>query len=110
MIVMKKCLYSEILDKYFEDTEEGLAKLTTEEKEYHDKVEAEENKKKARADRAHEIEEAFKTASEAFEKYSELKSQFIKDYGSFHMTIKNPGKHFGFGDGIVEMMFDPFFR
>lgn len=50
---------------------------------------AEERKAKLqekRADRAKEIEAAYKDIINAQKKYSDLVDAFVKDYGSFHMT------------------------
>lgn len=48
----------------------------------------EEEKKKVRATRAKEVEDAYKTLIAAQQHYTELKNKFIEDYGSFHMSIK----------------------
>ena len=48
---------------------------------------AEEEKKKARAARAKEVEEAYKAVIAAQQHYAELKNKFIDDYGSFHMSL-----------------------
>lgn len=52
---------------------------------------AEERKKLAetRKERAKEIEEAYKAARAAEKHYLELRNAFVKDYGSFHMTVRN---------------------
>ena len=73
---MKKAFYSEILDKYSED-EKALAKA---EQEYLDKKAAADKLKSERADRAKEVEDAYKH-------YYELLHAFVKDYGSFHMSL-----------------------
>lgn len=52
------------------------------------KAEAEERVRVKKA-RAVEVEGAYKKAVEAERKYVELRNQFIKDYGSFHMTYSN---------------------
>ena len=85
--------YSEKLDKFYEsedeckhDEEIALEKERAEEKR---KSELAENRKA----RAKEVEEAYKTILDAQEKYDNLLTEFVKDYGSFHMTISEPHKH-----------------
>lgn len=81
--------YSEQLKKLFDTPEELLAA--------EDKVNAakrEEEEKKAqlktqRETRAKEVEDAFKTAAEAQKKANELLNAFLKDYGSYHTTLKD---------------------
>lgn len=73
---MKKLFYSEILRKYY-DTEEDCLKA---EEEYNEKHKAELVAKAEKTAKAKEVEEAYK-------KYIELRSAFIKKYGQFHMTL-----------------------
>lgn len=68
--------YSDTLKKLFE-TEEELKKA---EVEFEEKHALELKQKEERANRAKEVEEAYK-------KYLDLRSKFVKDYGSYHMTI-----------------------
>lgn len=75
---MKKFYYSEILKKYF-DTEEACLKA---EEEYNEKHKAELLAKEEKTAKAKEVEEAYK-------KYIELRSEFIKKYGAYHMTLTN---------------------
>jgi len=73
---MKKLFYSEILKKYYNTEEECLEA----EKEYNEKHKAELLAKEEKTAAAKEIEEAYK-------KYINLRSDFIKRYGSYHMTL-----------------------
>lgn len=81
--------YSEVLDKMF-DTAEALTEAeeakgkAEEEKKAKEKKLAEERKARAK-----EVEDALKAAHEAQNKYFELRDAFVKDYGSYHMTIKD---------------------
>ena len=79
--------YSETLNKVFENEKDCLKA----EKEHKEKVEAEEKHKKELADsrkiRAKEVEDAYKAVIDAQKHYHELKNQFVKDFGSFHMTF-----------------------
>lgn len=68
--------YSDTLKKLFE-TEEELKKA---EVEFTEKHALELKKKEERVTRAKEVEEAYK-------KYLDLRAKFVKDYGSYHMTI-----------------------
>lgn len=42
--------------------------------------------------RAKEVEEAYKRLKDARKAYSEKLSQFVEDFGSFHMTISEPNE------------------
>ena len=81
--------YSEQLNKLFDTSEELVAA--------EDKINAAkkaEEKKKAqlkaqRETRAKEVEDAFKVAHDDTKKAYELLNAFVKDYGSYHTSIKN---------------------
>ena len=83
---MKQIWYSDVLKKYFDDKAEC-------EKEYEEKHAAELKAKEERSAKAKEVEAAYK-------KYVELRNEFIKKYGSFHMTYDN---------GNFKSFFDYFF-
>lgn len=90
--------YSEKLNTMF-DTQEACAQAESE----HDKQVAEaEAKKKALADeratRAKAVEELYKQAVEAKQKYDKALQEFLKDYGSFHATFKSTDPFFGLLD------------
>jgi len=73
----------------------------------YDKAIAEEKIKKERLSterkaRASEVEEAYKAVLEASKHYREKLNAFVKDYGSFHMTLRT-------GDGNPFDLFDRFF-
>lgn len=80
------------------------------EKEYDDALEAEKKKKEELASnrkaRATEVEEAYKAISVAKKNYYKVLQNFIKDYGSFHMTL-NTGDDNPFDD--FEKIFDFWF-
>ena len=75
---MRKMFYSEDLKRYF-DTEEECLKA---EEEYKEKHALEIKKKEERIAEAKAVEEAYK-------KYLELRSEFIKKHGSYHMTLSD---------------------
>lgn len=79
--------YSEVLKKTFDSETECLDA----EKKHQLEVEEAEKKKaeitKVRKERAKEVESAFKAVKEAQKKYNKLLSNFVKDYGAFHMTL-----------------------
>lgn len=80
--------YSEQLNKLFDTAEELQA---AEEKVNAAKKAEEERKanlKAQREERAKTVEEAFKVASEAQKQANKLLSEFIKDYGSYHTSVK----------------------
>jgi len=92
--------FSEKLNKIFDSAE------ACEEAEVaHDKAIAEaEAKKKALADeratRAKEVEDLYKAAVEAKKAYNIALQDFLKDYGSFHFTMKDVDPFFGVFDWI----------
>lgn len=74
----------------------------------YDKLVAEEEARKKkltsdRAERAKEVEEAFKEASEANKKYVDLLNKFVTDYGSYHKTIS--GNSFNYSD-LIDRIFN----
>ena len=73
---MKKVFYSQDLKKYFDTEEECVAA----EEEFNKKTLAERQKKEERVADAKKVEEAYKN-------YLQLRSDFIKKYNSFHMTL-----------------------
>ena len=97
--------YSENTRKFY-DSEQECAQA---EIEYNKKLAAEKAKKEelssARRTRANEVEEAYKQAIDAQNKYRQLLSKFCKDYGKFHMTIKT-GEENPFD--MFYSFFDPF--
>lgn len=94
--------YSENTREFY-DSEQECAQA---EIEYNKKLAAEKAKKEelsnARKARANEIEEAYKAILEAKKHYNELLDAFVKDYGSFHMTLKT-------GDDNPFNLFESFF-
>lgn len=107
-------IYSEKLNKEFKTVDECVKA----EQEYEAKVAAEKAAKekaiaeaKARQEalvndrktRATEVEDAYKAVVEAQKVYREKLNAFVKDYGSFHMTLKT-------GDGNPFDLFHGFFE
>lgn len=80
--------FSEITKKVYDSTEE----LETAEKEVLDEQKAQEEKLAKRAERAKEVEAAYAKAAEEKEQADELLNEFLKDYNSFHMSIRSPIK------------------
>ena len=81
--------YSEELNRTF-DTEDECRDAETE---YLNKIaEAKKQKEALKAEkksRADEVSDSFKAYKEAEKKYIELRNQFIKDYGYYHMTYSD---------------------
>lgn len=99
-------IISEKTGKTYETVDECLA----DEKKF-DEATALEKKKKDelaanRKARATEVEEAYKKISEARKEYYKVLQAFIKDYGSFHMTL-NTGADNPFDD--FDRLFDFWF-
>ena len=100
---MKEMKYfSEVLNKTF-DTEKECLKAEQEAVAAKKKIELEEKaKKEARAARAAEVDQALKDARTADKKADELLRAFVKDYGSYHTTLKD-------SDAYIPSIFDLFF-
>ena len=77
--------YSETLDKIF-DTEENLVAA---ERESQRQLEAQRAEKEKRATAAKEVEELFNKANDAYKLANEKLEEFVKTYGSYHMTLKD---------------------
>ena len=82
--------YSETLNKVF-DTED---ELKTAEEEQEKKYAVQLKKKEERAERAKEVEKAYK-------EYRKLLNAFIKDYGYYHQTLRDDD-----GLSIFDIMFN----
>ena len=106
-------IYSEKTNKEYATVEECLAaeeefdKVVAEKQAAAEKALAEAKaKKKAlaaeRKDRAIEVENAYKAILDAQKVYHEKLDAFVRDYGSFHMTVKT-------GDGNPFDLFNGFF-
>lgn len=94
--------YSEITKSFYDS-----AKSCEEaEKEYNKALDEKKEKEKAlkakRKARAKELEDAYKAIKEAEKEYSKLRNQFIKDYGSYHMTFTDSDSD------LDSFLFDPF--
>lgn len=94
--------FSEITEKVYDSTEE----LETAEKEVLDEQKAQEEKLAKRAERAKEVEAAYAKAAEAKEQADELLNEFLKDYNSFHTTVKKPIKRINIFDDWFNSFFD----
>lgn len=81
--------FSEKTKRFYDDEKTCVAA----EAEFDEKLAKIEAEKKAlaeaRKERAKEVEDAYIASREAEKKYIELRNAFVKDYGSFHMTIRN---------------------
>lgn len=104
---MAKKYYSTLTGKLYDtekDFNEGekayLAEQEKIKKEKEEKVKKEKALSKEKSKRAAEIEQAYKDIINAQNKYSELRKQFIKDYGYFHMTFSStsPNEWLDFDD------------
>ena len=94
--------FSEITKKVYNTPEE----LETAEKEVLDEQKAQEEKSAKRAERAKEVEEAYAKAADVEEQADKLLNEFLKDYGSFHTTLKKPIKRIN----IFDDWFNSFFN
>jgi len=97
--------YSDKLRKFFSTEQECLEE---EEKCLAREKEEEERKNKLateRKTRAKEVEEAFKNVRKAQDTYHKLINDFVKDYGSFHMSISD-----SIDTPFFDTLFDEFFK
>lgn len=80
-------ILSEKTNKYYATVDECLKA----EKEFDEAVAAKKAKEEKltaeRKERATEVEKAYKAVIDANKHYHELLDAFVKDYGSFHMTL-----------------------
>lgn len=80
-------ILSEKTNKYYATVDECLAaEKAFDEAEAKKKAEAQ-KLNATRKERANEVETAYKASLEANKHYHELLDAFVKDYGSFHMTL-----------------------
>lgn len=86
-----------------------IAECEASEKEYEAEVarkkEEAEKKKAEKKTRADEVSSAFKAYKEAEKTYIELRNEFIKDYGYYHMTYSDSEdtSEFSFKDLVDEL-------
>lgn len=95
---VEECLAAE---KEFDEA--IAAKKAAEEKALAERKAKQEELAAARKARAKEVEDAFKAIVDAQKHYNEVKNAFLKDYGSFHMTLHT-------GDGNPFDLFSSFFN
>lgn len=94
--------FSEITEKVYDTPEE----LETAEKEVLDEQKAQEEKLAKRAERAKEVEEAYALVADVKEHADILLNEFLKDYGSFHTTVKKPVKRSNIFDDWFNLFFN----
>lgn len=96
-------IFSEKTGKEYKTVPECIAA----EKEFDEAQAKKEARKKALSDerktRAKEVEDALKAVCDAQKVYEEKLNAFVKDYGSFHATIRT-------GEGNPFDLFEPLFR
>ncbi len=86
----------ETAEKEFKQKQEELAKRREEE------LKELEAKRLERQVRAKEVEEAYEKLSIAKQEASKLLNAFIKDYGSYHSTVR---KQIPLGESLIEFLF-----
>ena len=80
-------ILSDKTNKYYATVEECLAaEKAFDEAEAKKKAEAE-KLNATRKERANEVEKAYKESLDAYKHYRVLLDAFVKDFGSFHMTV-----------------------
>lgn len=92
--------------KKFYDTVEQCVAAEAEWDAEQAKIEAEKKAlAEARKDRAKEVEDAYRAAREAEKNFIKLRNAFVKDYGSFHMTIRDQDTPPSFVDDVLRLFF-----
>ena len=94
---------SELTKKAYDSEKECLYAEQEFKKKQEEKKAAQEKKSAERATRAKEVEEAYKKAVEANKAYREVLNNFVKDYGSFHMTYSSTSD-------LINDVFDSVFK
>ena len=98
--------YSEKTKKYYD--EDKLALLKADEVKFDEENKKQEVIKAERAERAKAVEDAFKKAEQAQKEANTLLNDFIKDYKSFHLTIKDNHIPTVPTLSLFDLVFDPF--
>lgn len=81
--------YSDLLKKVFDSEDACVAAEDKYLTEMEEKDAREKELRETRKARAKEVEAALEEVHEAQKKFTELKNNFIKDYGSFHYSISS---------------------
>lgn len=97
-------IYSEITKKEYQTVDECLKDEAVFMEEKAKKDEEKNQLAKQRKEDAKKVEDAYKAIIEANKNYNKLRDEFIKKYGSFHMTVTNRGSEIPFD------FFDMFFN
>jgi hypothetical protein len=90
--------FSEKTKKFYENAEDCVAAETAFDEEQARIAAEQKALAESRKERAKEVEDAYKMAEDWRRKYLELRNAFVKDFGSFHMTIRNSDVPTGFED------------
>lgn len=96
--------YSDLLKKVFDSEDACVAA----EDKYLTEMEAKDAREKElrekRKERAKEVEDALKAVTEAQKKFVDLKREFIKDYGSWHVSFSTNGDISSFFDDLFSLL------
>ena len=90
--------YSETLNRLFDSQEACVQAENEHTKQLEEKAAKEKALANKRAERAKIVEDLHQTAVEAKQAYDKALQEFLKDYGSFHTTLKTTDPFFGFFD------------
>lgn len=86
--------YSDKVKQFYDSEDKCLAAEKAFDAEQEQKALVKKQKDEARATRAKEVEAAYKAYVDAHKAYYDKLAAFTKDYGAFHMTIKDPDDFF----------------
>ena len=81
--------YSDLTRKFYSTADACVEAENLYKKEKEEKEEKEAKLKNERKARAEEVNKAYVELTEAGKKYHDLREQFVRDYGSYHMTYSS---------------------
>lgn len=96
--------YSDLTKKLYDSEQECAEAEATLLKKRQEEEEATAKKAQERKARAEAIDASYERLAAAQKEYSQLVSEFVKDYGAYHKTYSN-NNHFPF-DSIFASIFD----
>ena len=103
-------IISDVLGKEFTSVEDCQAAEAEYAKQLAEKEAKKQELASQRKERAAEIEESYKKVIEARNEYNKLVDAFVKDFGSYHLTVKGHGSPFAITDSWFDDVFNIFWK
>ena len=98
--------YSEVTKRFYDNVEALEKDETAIKRKEEERAQLEKAKKAERASRAKELNEAIAEAEKAAEKARKLMADFLKDYGSYHTSIKRENKKGDTYSSLFDLFWD----